>query len=105
MGKRKVPGMETLRELMPVVGFARAHLAGIVLSILLMALQAGANTGRIVLLYPILTRVLLAPAEKAVPRRPAPDEPEAAREAGGARRRDGPVEGARRSPRVHHRRD
>ena len=54
-----MPGIETVRDLAPVVRYAKPHWIGIALSILLMAVQATANTGRLVLFYPILTRVLL----------------------------------------------
>ncbi len=59
MGRAKLPGIETLKGLVPVLRFAKPHWAGIALSVLLMAVQATASTGRLVLFYPILTRVLL----------------------------------------------
>ncbi|MFV1959752.1 MAG: ABC transporter ATP-binding protein, partial [Planctomycetota bacterium] len=59
MGRKKLPGKDTLRGLLPVVRFTIPHWRGIALSVLLMAVQATANTGRLILFYPILTRVLL----------------------------------------------
>lgn len=62
MGKRRKLDLEAVKGLLPVLAYARPHWRGIVLSIVLMAVQAGANTGRLVLFYPLLSRVLLPEA-------------------------------------------
>ena len=67
MGRTKLPGIETLKGLVPVLEFAKPHWKGILLSVALMALQATASTGRLVLFYPILTRVLLPQSMEAGP--------------------------------------
>jgi len=54
----RIPGKRIVRGLIPVFRFAWPHAGGLILAISLMAVQAGANVGRIVLIYPILDRVL-----------------------------------------------
>ena len=61
MGKFKVPGTDTLRDLVPVWRMAKPHWRGLLAVVLIMAVQAVANTGRIVLIYPVLTRIFLPP--------------------------------------------
>jgi len=61
VGHLKIPGTDTLRDLMPVWQIARRHWRGLLAAVLIMAVQAAANTGRIVLIYPIVTRVFMPP--------------------------------------------
>ncbi len=61
MGHLRFPGTDTLRDLVPVWRIAKRHWRGILAAILIMVVQAMANTGRIVLIYPILTRVFMPP--------------------------------------------
>jgi ATP-binding cassette, subfamily B, bacterial MsbA len=58
---KQVPGGRTIRGLGQVVPFLRPHRRGIALAVLFMSLQAATSTGRLVLVYPIFTRVLSVP--------------------------------------------
>ncbi len=94
MGKKRKPAAQTLEGLVPVLTYARPHWKGIALSMVLMAVQAAANTGRLVLLYPILTRVLLPTAAVGPAEPGSPDEARDAREmVETARRRAGSLVG------------
>jgi len=59
VGHLKIPGRDTLRDLLPVWRISKRHWRGLLTAVLIMAVQAVANTGRIVLLYPVLTRVFM----------------------------------------------
>ncbi len=98
---KMAPGVRTVKGLLPALAFARPHWTGIALSVALMAFQAGANTGRFLLLYPIVTRVFLpgsvgAPEEPTAPAEepPAPGgTDEAGRYVNEFRRRAGSLAG------------
>lgn len=84
MGSKRSLSARTFQGLIPVLKFARPHAGAIAFSILLMAIQSWANVSRIVLVYPILTRVLLVSGvvdPGGAPTTPDPAETDAERQA------------------------